>query len=165
MRVLRIDAAADVIVDVAAQLRFDLLLCETLILGGCQQASDQFVNLRPTAPHTELLVSMHAVLQPKLDEFLCRGHRDTPFQLQAISVAATFEGKQPHLEVIGDDADHVRAGIRMRLLPPALRPSHHVGVARFAEDKGAPECHEEADRARAVTWTPDVRADGDCKNA
>ena len=42
-----------------------------------------------------------------------------------------------------------------------------VGVARFAEDNGAPEFHEEADRTGrgAVTWTPDVPADGDCKNA
>jgi len=50
LRVLGIDTAADVIVDVATQLRFDLLLCEALIPGGCQQASDQFLNLGPTAP-------------------------------------------------------------------------------------------------------------------
>jgi hypothetical protein len=82
LRVLGIDTVADVIVNVAVQLCFDLLLGEALISGGSQQASDQFLNLGPTAPHAEWLVSMHAVVQPKLYEFLCRGHRDTPFQPQ-----------------------------------------------------------------------------------
>ena len=81
MRVLGIDTATDVIVDAAAQLRYDLVFCEALILGGSQQASDQFLDLGPTAPHTELLVSMNAVLQPNstnscsADAVLLRSHR------------------------------------------------------------------------------------------